>query len=143
MRDNLSVPCCPSHTSPAPSDEAAASGAVDACSGGNMELDGRPVRVKLDRGAKPSRAEPKEENSSGLAVYVNNLPWTTTSEELQGIYGAYQCLSAEVQLRNDGKSAGYGIVKFETADLASAAIEATHGTELGGRQLFARLDKYS
>ena len=127
------------------SDAAATTAALDACADGSVELDGRPIRVKLD--GRPNRAGGKKEErveaSSGTALYVNNLPWSTTSEDLAQIYADYNCTSAEIQLRRDGKSMGYGIVKFDTADQAAAAIDGTHGTELGGRQIFARLDKFS
>ena len=78
-----------------------------------------------------------------MAVFVDNLPWTTSSEDLQVIYRDYKCTSAIVQTRNSGKSCGYGVVRFETRELAEAAIEATNGSELGGRQIQARLDKFS
>ena len=122
-----------------------------------MELDGRAVRLKFDgvrpaRAPRPARAkggkkEPyvddRVENSSGLVVYVGNLPWTTTTEDLQGIYQQFSCTNAEVQSGFNGRSRGYGLVTFSSIDLANAAIEATNGSELQGRQIQARLDKFA
>merc|ERR1711871_438475 len=125
---------------------------MDAEDAGPMELDGRAVRLKFD-GGRPQRAprqprakskkakEPyvddRVENSSGLVVYVGNLPWTTTTEDLQGIYQQYNCTNAEVQSGFNGRSRGYGLVTFSTVELAETAIEATNGSELGGRQIQA------
>ena len=140
-----------------PSDSATAQAVMDAKDSGPMELDGRAVRLKFDggrpvRAPRPARAkggkkEPyvddRVENSSGLVVYVGNLPWTTTTEDLQGIYGQYNCTNAEVQAGFNGRSRGYGLVTFSSIDLANAAIDATNGSELQGRQIQVRLDKFA
>lgn len=40
-------------------------------------------------------------------------------------------------------SRGYGTVRYETAEEAQAAIEHFNGSELEGRTLSVRLDKYA
>ena len=40
-------------------------------------------------------------------------------------------------------SRGYGTVRYETAEEAQSAIEQYNGTELEGRTLSVRLDKYA
>ncbi len=44
---------------------------------------------------------------------------------------------------NDGRSRGYGIVRFETPDLAQAAIAALNGTPVGepAREIVVREDR--
>ena len=50
---------------------------------------------------------------------------------------------ADVVIGRDGRSRGYGTVRFSTAEAASAAIEAKHGTELEGRTLTVKLDRFA
>ena len=70
-----------------------------------------------------------------------NLSWNTTSEGLQTEFGAYNPLNAEVALRNDGKSRGWGTVKFATADDANAAVSGMQGIEIDGRAIETRIDR--
>lgn len=44
-------------------------------------------------------------------------------------------------LQNDGRSKGYGIVRFETADQARAALAAKNETDLKGRNMVVREDR--
>lgn len=48
---------------------------------------------------------------------------------------------AEVMTAADGRSKGWGTVRFTTTEGASAAIEAFHGSQLEGRTLTVFLDK--
>jgi len=64
-----------------------------------------------------------------------------TSEGLQTEFASYNPISAEVALRNDGKSRGWGTVKFSTKDDASAAVNGMQGIEIDGRQIETRIDR--
>ena len=44
------------------------------------------------------------------AIFVGNLPWTTTSEDLQAKYGPFNCQSAEVVIGKNGGSTSVGTV---------------------------------
>ena len=66
------------------------------------------------------------------AIFVGNLPWTTTSEDLQAKYGPFNCQSAEVVIGKNGRSRGYGIVTFGSEGDANSAIENTNGNDMGG-----------
>ena len=46
-------------------------------------------------------------------------------------------------LPSHGRSRGYGTVRYETPEEATAAIEQFNGYELEGRTLSVRLDKYA
>ena len=68
-------------------------------------------------------------------LYVGNLSFNTTSDELRQTFGQYgTVVSASVVAdRDTGRSRGFGFV--EMSDGAEQAIQALHGTDLGGRTL--------
>ena len=69
-------------------------------------------------------------------IFVGNLPFSTTSEELGEVFGAYgEVISSKVVTdRATGRSRGFGFVEMESA-AADAAISALNGSELSGRAL--------
>ena len=69
-------------------------------------------------------------------LYVGNLPWETTSEELSEMFSAYvNVLNCRIITdRDSGRSRGFGFVEVNDEDVEKA-IEAINGTMLGGRQL--------
>lgn len=90
-------------------------------------------------------AEGEQANeSSGLQIVVNGLPWAYTWKELKDLLaGTGNIVRADIVYGRDGRSRGYGTVRYETVEEASAAIEQFNGTELEGRTLSVRLDKYA
>jgi RNA recognition motif-containing protein len=69
-------------------------------------------------------------------IYVGNLPWSTTDEELQALFEQHGSVqSAKVITdRETGRSRGFGFVEME-GDAAENAIRALDGTDMGGRPL--------
>ena len=69
-------------------------------------------------------------------IFVGNLPFATTSEDLKELFAAYgEVISANVVAdRATGRSRGFGFVEMESAE-ADAAISALNGSELEGRPL--------
>jgi len=72
-----------------------------------------------------------------MKLYVGNLPYSTTGEELQGAFAAFgEVVSANVvQDRETGRSRGFGFVEMPSADDANSAIEALNGKDFNGRNL--------
>jgi RNA recognition motif-containing protein len=70
-------------------------------------------------------------------LYVGNLAFQTTSEELQQLFaGSGTVESASVvEDRMTGRSRGFAFVEMATKEEAAAAIEQLNGKELGGRAL--------
>ena len=68
-------------------------------------------------------------------LYVGNLPWSTTDEELAQAFSQYvEVVSSRIITdRGTGRSRGFGFVEVNDED-AEKAIEAVNGTILGGRQ---------
>lgn len=69
-------------------------------------------------------------------LYVGNLPWTTTEEELSEAFSRHcQVISARIITdRETGRSRGFGFVEVGDQD-AEQAVEAMNGTQLGGRDI--------
>jgi RNA recognition motif-containing protein len=69
-------------------------------------------------------------------LFVGNLPFTTTDDDLRQAFEAYGTVdSARVILdRDTGRSRGFGFVEMPD-EAANAAIEALDGSELAGRQI--------
>ncbi len=72
-----------------------------------------------------------------MNLYVGNLPYTTTEEELQKAFNSFGPVSS-VQIiidRRTNRSRGYGFVEMSTEDGGKKAIEALNGSEYEGRSL--------
>jgi len=69
-----------------------------------------------------------------MQIYVGNLPWTTTEEELREFFKDYKILGPAKVIRDHstGRSKGYGFVEVQEG---IKAIEDTDGKELKGRPL--------
>ncbi|MGI6037193.1 MAG: RNA recognition motif domain-containing protein [Limnochordia bacterium] len=69
-------------------------------------------------------------------LYVGNLPWATTEEELLNAFAAHgEVLGARIiSDKMTGRSRGFGFVEVNDEDVEKM-IEAMHGRELGGREL--------
>lgn len=70
-------------------------------------------------------------------LYVGNLPYSTTSEDLNQTFAQYGTVVSATVIsdRDTNRSKGFGFVEMETEDQAKAAIEALHGKEFSGRTL--------
>jgi RNA recognition motif-containing protein len=70
-------------------------------------------------------------------LYVGNLAFQTTSEELQSLFaqaGTVESASV-VEDRMTGRSRGFAFVEMATSEEANAAIQQLNGKEVGGRAL--------
>lgn len=70
------------------------------------------------------------------SIYVGNLPFTATEDEVREMFAAHGHVE-EVRLmmdRDTGRPRGFGFVKMP-ADAAQAAIRNLNGKNLGGRDL--------
>lgn len=69
-------------------------------------------------------------------IYVGNLPWAVTEEDLVNAFKEYGEVQSSrvVTDRETGRSRGFGFVEMEE-EAANAAIEALNGAEWGGRAL--------
>src|SRR4051794_12736684 len=68
-------------------------------------------------------------------LYVGNLPFQTTADDLQQVFGQYGTVTRAQVIadRETGRSRGFGFV--EMADGGDEAIAALHGAQFQGRTL--------
>tara|TARA_B100001013_G_C24563193_1_gene423349 strand:- start:230 stop:475 length:246 start_codon:yes stop_codon:yes gene_type:complete len=76
-----------------------------------------------------------------MNLYVGNLPWSITEEELESHFaqaGPVKAVRIITEGRS-GRSKGFGFVEMESDEGGQAAIDSFNGKEFGGREL--RVDK--
>lgn len=74
-------------------------------------------------------------------IYVGNLPFSTTEEEVRTMFSAYGAVDnvSLIADRETGRLRGFGFVEMSSG--ADEAIAALNQTELGGRRLVVNLAK--
>ena len=64
-------------------------------------------------------------------LYVGNLPWETTSEDVRALFASCgNVVRAEVPVGRQGRSRGYALVEFSNPVEASGAIQRLSGADL-------------
>lgn len=91
-------------------------------------------------GASQKRVVPADSNTRihmAVKLYVGNLPYTTTDDDLKELFAPYGTVVSATVItdRDSGRSKGFGFVEMETEEEAKAAIEALNGKDFGGRNL--------
>ncbi|HET9793896.1 MAG TPA: RNA-binding protein [Thermoanaerobaculia bacterium] len=72
-----------------------------------------------------------------MKLYVGNLSYNTTEDELRELFGAYGNPDSVkiIMDRETGRSKGFGFVEFSDDQAAKSAMSALNGRDLGGRAL--------
>ena len=72
-----------------------------------------------------------------MNIYVGNLSWSMTDEDLSTLFTEYGTVSSAKILKDkmNGLSKGFGFVEMEDAEAAKAAIAALNEVEIQGRKL--------
>jgi cold-inducible RNA-binding protein len=75
--------------------------------------------------------------SMSTKLYVGNLAFQTTSQELQELFGQAGTVQSAsvVEDRDTGRSRGFAFVEMSSPAEATSAIEQFNGKEIGGRAL--------
>ncbi|MDQ7006032.1 MAG: RNA-binding protein [Acidobacteriota bacterium] len=70
-------------------------------------------------------------------LYVGNLPFSTTNEELRELFSSYGTVTDVhvVTDRETGRPRGFAFVSLETPEMAQAAVEGMNERRIGGRPL--------
>lgn len=77
-------------------------------------------------------------------VYVGNLSWTTTWQDLKDHFSQIGPVKYADVLREAGpgsRSKGCGVVEYSTPEEAAASIQQLNHSELNGRTIFVREDR--
>lgn len=72
-----------------------------------------------------------------MKLYVGNLAFQTTNEELEELFSQVGTVESAsiVEDRDTGRSRGFGFVEMATNDEGNAAIAEFNGKEINGRSL--------
>jgi RNA recognition motif-containing protein len=70
-------------------------------------------------------------------LYVGNLPYQTTEDDLTNAFGAHGSVvsAAVITDKFSGRSKGFGFVEMSSDDEAQAAISALNGSDFSGRKI--------
>src|ERR1043165_9083911 len=76
-------------------------------------------------------------------IYVGNLPWSTTTDDLYGMFQQYGAVTRAqvVTDRETGRSRGFGFVEMPNEAEANAAIAALNNQDMNGRPLTVNVAK--
>jgi superfamily II DNA/RNA helicase len=87
---------------------------------------------------RPSAQDPsgRRKGSASRSIFVGNLPWDTTDEDLEKLFGGHGNVERAtiIKQKKSGRSKGFGFVDMPASHGASA-IAALNGTRMGGRRL--------
>lgn len=72
-----------------------------------------------------------------MKIYVGNMPYSTSSEELEQLFGQYGSVGEAnvIMDRETGRSKGFGFVDMPNDAEANEAINALNSSQLSGRTL--------
>lgn len=72
-----------------------------------------------------------------FSIYVGNLPWRTTADDLRALFEPYGAVenSRIITDRESGRSRGFGFVDMADEEAAKKAIAELHNYDYGGRPL--------
>ncbi|MEA2624446.1 MAG: hypothetical protein QOD06_491 [Candidatus Binatota bacterium] len=72
-----------------------------------------------------------------MRIYVGNLPYGTTEQQLEGLFGPYGAIRSVtiIKDRSTAQSKGFGFVEMAERSEAERAIAALDGQEFEGRKL--------
>jgi len=70
-------------------------------------------------------------------IYVGNLPYQTTQEDLRQLFEAFGTVESVniIQDRETGRSKGFGFVVMPDNTQGQAAISGTNDKDMGGRKI--------
>lgn len=70
-------------------------------------------------------------------LFVGNLDWTVTSDDLKQIFAAAGTVTDAVVISDkmSGRSRGFGFVEMSSDEEAKKAVETLNGSDLKGRKI--------
>ncbi|MGH7860327.1 MAG: RNA recognition motif domain-containing protein [Candidatus Binatia bacterium] len=72
-----------------------------------------------------------------MRIYVGNLPYQLTDEELREVFAQHGQVDSATVIRDkfSGQSKGFGFVEMASREEAEAAIATLNGSDLQGRRM--------
>ena len=96
-------------------------------------------RPSSERPAARAKSPNRRSPSGAQSLYVSNLPWGATTDELAALFGRYGKVHETTIIAHPrtGRSKGFGFVEMGASD-ARTAVKELHGSVMGGRDLTVR-----
>lgn len=96
------------------------------------EYEGRYLKIRKDQ-----RAPPKARDGDSKTVYLGNLPWTMSENDVRDLISSWDCKVAKLRYHTDAESGDFkGFCHVEFADEASLTTAiAKGGSSIQGREL--------
>jgi RNA recognition motif-containing protein len=78
-----------------------------------------------------------------MNIYVGNLSWSMSEDQLQDLFGQFGAVTSAKILtdKQTGRSKGFGFVEMENEEEANAAIAALHETEHMERKIVVNVSQ--
>ena len=113
--------------------------AIDSLADGGSKLGDAPAPQEKPHQTRDRRRAPRRVEQREPSLYVANLPWATTPEDLLDTFSKHGRVHEATIItdRRTGRPRGFGFVQMPKAD-AERAISALHGTLLGDREITVR-----
>ncbi len=85
----------------------------------------------------PASSRSHEESFLSKKIYIGNLPFSVTEQELRDLFGRHGSIDSVnvITDRETGRARGFAFVEMSEESAASDAIRALDGSEMGGRPL--------
>ena len=105
--------------------------------GESFKGDGRTMKIRRDRTGNKPRRPPPPRIAGSLTVYVGNMPWAASKEEVEAILSDAGCAVSSMRYHTDAETGQFrGFVHAELADESSLSNAlALAGTRWRGREL--------
>jgi RNA recognition motif-containing protein len=105
---------------------------------------GRAIRQNGPYKNNNGKRNGNNHGNNNRRVYVNNLTWETSWQELKDHFKQVgQVVRADILEEPNGRSKGCGIVEFQSPSDAIQAVESLNNSELNGRVIYVREDRES
>ena len=105
--------------------------------GESFKGDGRTMKIRKDRTGNKPRRPPPPRIAGSLTVYVGNMPWAASKEEVEAMLSDAGCAVSSMRYHTDAETGQFrGFVHAELADESSLSNAlALAGTRWRGREL--------
>lgn len=125
-----------------------------------FEFDGRAINVELATPQPPREDRPKREDTRGgrgsrrggrgasrrpasdrpsviskTVIYIGNLPYSASEDDLKTIFAGYNVTNAHIVRRSNGQSKGYGFVYVASEEDQTKALAELLNVECDDRPL--------
>ena len=105
--------------------------------GESFKGDGRTMKIRKDRTGNKPRRPPPPRIAGSLTVYVGNMPWAASKEDVEAMLSDAGCAVSSMRYHTDAETGQFrGFVHAELADESSLSNAlALAGTRWRGREL--------